>query len=610
MKPVIVDFETYYDGTVSVVTQGIRNYSRDSDAYILAVITPEWEFCGTMKELVDEHGDSWMTDPDLQFWAANSNFDQAFWEKYFPKTAHPWMCVLDWAAFHQLPRALEGVVRVQLKIKMDKSVRSDMKGVHFEDLTPEAKAKVEEYCLTDARMTEQLLRSLPPMSPVEAQLAAHTRLVNRRGLRVDLERVERDLTCLEEVRWLARKRIPWIEESDHPLSYPRFARFCELAGLVPPKSLDKRDVACGQWMIDNPEQAKIIESMRNFRGANSKREKLRSIVAAADNNSIIPLDLIYCGARHTRRWSSKNINVQNLDAKPVFEEEMAELDWFKLHPEVKPGIWMREYLLPPPGQVFGILDFSQIEPRCLNWMVGNDEMLGAIRKGYGIYEAHAKATMGWKGDAGTLKHTDPARYKFAKERVLSLGYGMGAQRFQARAKTNLGLDLSLEQAQDAVTDFRESNPRIVDQWKKFQMIILAAQRSEDRTIEITMPTGDLLKHFRIRGKGMGKGYESLTIRDEESQASRIDNLFGGLLTENTTQRMARDVLGEAILRLEQAGIEVAFHAHDEIIMNLPEATAAQDFEDAKAIMSQCPDWCPDLPLAVDGEIHNTYTKLQ
>lgn len=610
MPKIIVDFETYYDKSLSVLIQGLRNYVKKSDAYIVAVVTPQWKFCGPPQDLPRLHGDSWMTDPSNEFWAANSNFDQAFWEKYFPKTARDWSCALDLAAFHQLPRDLAGVSRVALQKIMDKTTRDEMKGVDFHTLTPERQQQVIDYCLNDALVTEEIINTLPPMSPKEAELAAHTRLLNRRGIRVDVERIKRDCGLLGELHHLAFHKIPWTEADEAPLSYQQFAIFCESQGVAPPKSLDKRDLACTAWMEVNPELAKILTAMRTYRGVNTKLEKLKSILAAADKTDVIPLDFLYCGARHTRRWSSKNINVQNLDAKRVFEDEMAELPFFQENPDQEPGIFMREYFLPPPGKKFGIADYSQIEPRVLNWIVGNEEMLGAIRQGFGIYEAHARASMGWKGDAGTLKQTDPARYKFAKERVLSLGYGMGWVKFQARAKTNLNVDLTNVQAVREVNNFRLTNPRITAQWRQFGALIKAAAYEQDKLLEITMPTGDTLKHFHVQGKGFGNGFKSYTIRGEFSQMSVIENLFGGLLTENVTQRMSRDILAEAILRLEESGIPIAFHSHDEAITLLDAEHAKEEFEEAKSIMSQVPEWAPGLPIEVAGEITDTYTKLQ
>lgn len=608
MKNIIVDFETYYDAALSVTNLGVTNYVQQADAYLVSAVSDDFEFCGSIAELHEHLGDSWMGDRDLQFWAANSNFDQAWWHKYYPATYRQWQCILDVGAFHQMPRNFADLARVKLQIKLDKQVRDDMKGVRYESLDDPGQQRVLDYCLDDALTTKKLVEALPAPTPLEADLAEHTRHLNRQGLHVNTEKIARDRQHLEMLRHTAMHSIPWVPEGGKPLSYERFAAWCKVQGVLPPESLDKRDIDCTRWLADNPSQAHALLNMRLFRGTNSKLEKLKLILANADENGRIGLDLIYCGARHTRRWSSKNINVQNLDARAVFADEMAALPHFLEHPDDTPGVFMREYFIPPPGKRFGIIDYSQIEPRCLNWLVRNEDMLAALRRGFGIYEAHAKATMRWTGAPGTLKTTSPETYKFAKERVLSLGYGMGASLFRDRAATQAKIILTEPQAKAQVADFRATNRKIVALWRSYDSLIRAAAADGSKHLEIEMPTGDKLKYFGIRAK-MGGGYEGFTTKGDFGQQSLQPRLWGGTLTENVTQRMARDILAEALLNLEAAGFPVVFHAHDEVILALDRGSAANDFDEAKRVMSVPPAWCPDLPLAVDGAIFDHYTKL-
>jgi DNA polymerase len=604
----VVDFETFYDKETSVVTMGLPNYAAAADAYLVSVVCDDFEFCGAPEALARELGTGWMQDPGAQFFAANANFDHAFWVKYFGPTARPWQCVLDRAAVQQLPRSLSEVSRVILGRELDKSVREDMRGVRFEELPPERQQQVQDYCLSDAQATYALLGRLEPMSAVEDAVAAHTRHLNRTGVHVDVERAERDRERLQRLKWEATKQLPWTEEEMPALSYNAFATFCRRCGAEPPLSLDKREPACAEWMQQNPGLARWVESMRLLRGANTKLKKIDKMLAI-QRDGVMPLELLYCGARHTRRWSSKGFNVQNLDREPAFTEELSQLvDGDEEVPEL--GVWLREYLLPPPGHKFGILDFSQIEPRSLNWLVDNKSMLDAIRAGYGIYEAHAKATMKWTGRPGTLKKEDPALYQFAKIRVLALGYGMGPALFQKTAGA-AGITLTPEEAEEQVSDFRSTNPLIVGLWRKYDELVRGAAMEDDRQLGIEMPTGELLRHFEVRTRLSkdGGGYESYTIRGEFTHQSRQPRLWGGTLTENVTQRMARDVLADAILRLEEAGIPVVFHAHDEVVLALPEADAAEALEEAKRVMREAPDWCEDLPLEVDGAVTDRYTKL-
>jgi DNA polymerase len=141
--------------------------------------------------------------------------------------------------------------------------------------------------------------------------------------------------------------------------------------------------------------------------------------------------------------------------------------------------------------------------------------------------------------------------------------------------------------------------------------MLDYEGEDARTLKVEMPTGEFLRHFQVRGwiKGESRGIESLTIRGDYSQQSRQSRLWGGTLTENVTQRMARDVLADSLLRLERAGFTVVFHAHDEVVLAVPEQGAKDCFEEAKRVMEVAPEWAPDLPLQVEGGLSDTYTKL-
>lgn len=84
--------------------------------------------------------------------------------------------------------------------------------------------------------------------------------------------------------------------------------------------------------------------------------------------------------------------------------------------------------------------------------------------------------------------------------------------------------------------------------------------------------------------------------------------YGGALFQNSVQGIARDILAQAVLNLEAAGLPVILHVHDEVILEVDEATADQDFTKAVQIMSTAPDWAPGIPLAVEGHVLDRYEK--
>lgn len=607
MKRVIIDFETYYDKEISVTTLGTPNYVAAADAYIVGVqVEGEDAKCGTLKEMEDLCY-SLTVDPTVRPVAANSNFDQAWWEKYFPPFKQDWFCLLDLGAFHQYPRNLIGLSGVVLGSKVDKTTRDEMKGVHYEDL-PEgyaqaesrlpSKLRVQEYCANDCIVEALCLEKLSPMSPMEEKIAAHTRMMNRRGIAINTELVSQDKTKLEAMRFEALKALPWHAEAK-PLSYQALVAYCGKKGIPVPASTAKTDEGCTDLMTDNPELGAIIGTMRRFRRSNTMLKKVETLQARVTPEGILPLDFLYCGAPHTRRWSSKGFNVQNLDKEPlVTRYDPARNECEK--------VWTRNWIVPRPGYTFLILDYAQIEPRCLNWLAGSESMLAAMRAGYSIYEAFAIQAEGWKGQPGTIKEQlGKKKYTLLKNRVLGLGYGMGARKFEDYVRVNGG-EIAFTEAQAVVKSFRAGNPKIVALWNTLDNLIARGSRDPSKHLGIIMPSGDLLQYFNIRGRA--GSYEGFIIKGDFGHASLQDRLWGGTLTENITQRMARAVLASAIIRLEEAGLRVAFHVHDEVILEVPLDSKAEAKAEAEQIMTKPPEWAADLPLGVGGGFADSYTK--
>ena len=618
MNRVIVDFESYYNlkEDVSASVQGVQNYAKTADAYMVSVVcTPLGiKFVGTIEQAQAEFSDAFFDDPQNEFWAANANFDQQFKEKYWMEASkRPWKCILDHGATEQLPGSLSGIFKTLFGEKVDKSLRDWMNGKHYADLPTDRKQELLGYCLSDSAKEEQVLNRLPEPSAFEQSVAAHTRMSNRRGVLIDRDRLQIDREELLKHQHTSFLGIPWRND-DKPLSAPALGRWAAARGIPVPASLAKDDEECGDLLDAHPQLAEVVGAMRRFRKAGALIAKLESVEARLTDDNVMPLELMYCGARHTRRWSSRGVNVQNLDKEPYW-----------LTSDGKPAqdahnVWLRRLLVPRAGKVFLILDFAQVEPRCLNWLVGNDELLALIRQGFGIYEAYARVAGLWK-DPGPLKKLRPDLYKNVKAQVLGLGYGMGANKYMETAAKD-GIVLNLAEAQQTVKTWRELNPKVTGMWKDFDALVRKANQGNARKLEIQMPTGDWLRHFSViaESKLVGVdefgattkkgGYKSYTIKGDFGWSSVQANLWGGVLTENVTQRMARDVLAESVLALEAAGLPVVFHAHDEVIVEVDDDPASRTaaMAEATAIMSREPAWAEGLPLAVEGDFHPHYVK--
>ncbi len=611
MNTVVIDFETYYkkrgQDAVSVSDLGNRNYANQSYWYLVSVVSPDLgiKFVGTPEDVQREFGPDGLlqltTDPNNHFVAANSNFDRTWTQKAAGAVCDGtrWHCVLDKGAVQQYPQNLSGLAHCVLGQKMDKSARDEMDGVHWAELDESRRRNLKQYCLEDSLRTLECWNKLPEPSAIETALAEHTRRISWRGVHVDTDLMERDKTMLLEARQKAFLQIPWHND-DKPLSAAALGRWASARGIPVPASLAKTSEECDDLMVENPALREVIEAMRWFRKANTIVKKIEDVEARITNDGTMPIEMLYCGARHTRRWSSRGFNIQNLDRSPIVFPETFGLRNAAGEPA---SFWSRHWILPPPGKKLLSLDYAQVEPRCLNWLVGNEELLEGIRAGYSVYEAYARVAKGWKGAPGTLKkELGVAAYTLIKNEVLGLGYGMGASRYCDYA----GVDVAT--AEKTVEAFRRTNPKIIKFWYQMDEQIKRSAFSKSQQLEIEMPTGDTLRHFCVRARAGGRGFESYTTKLDFSHNSHQPSLWGGTLVENIVQRMARDVLGEAIIRVEEAGFHVMFSAHDELVL----AVDSDNAEDAKAeaahIMSQTPEWCAGLPLAVEGELSDRYAK--
>lgn len=615
MQHFVVDYESFYSkkDDLSAGTVGVKNYVRDSYAYLAAIVGPGVKFVGSIEDAQRQFPTAFWNQPNTTFWAANANFDELWTRRYWPEATRmkPWQCILDRGAVSQLPQSLSGITRGLWGEKVDKTVRDWMDGKHFRDLTPEQQKEVTDYCLSDAVEEARVLAALPAPTTVEDRIAAHTRMANLRGVRIDADRLQQDRERLLQFQHDAFLRIPWRNQ-EAPLSHLALSAWARENGLPVPGSVAKDDEECASLVDAHPQLRAVIMAMRQYRKANTLVRKIVSVQDRITDDGTMALELMYCGARHTRRWSSRGVNVQNLDREPYWltaDGREADGAW---------NVWPRRWIVPRPGKTFLILDYAQIEPRCLNWLVGNDDLLEMIRQGFGVYEAYARVAGLWK-DPRPLKKADPHLYKSVKAQVLGLGYGMGPGRYRETAAKD-GILLSDAEAKQTVDIWRRLNPKVVGFWRTLDEDIKKAVLDRSNLLEVVMPTGDYLRHFFVKHwskktadedtgeETFKRGYESFTTKGDFTPLSKQGNLWGGTLCENVTQRMARDVLAEAVLRLEDAGLPVVFHAHDEVILEVDIGVKEEAKEEAERIMRVAPNWAPDLPLGVEGDFADTYVK--
>lgn len=595
-----IDFETYYEPGLGIKDLGVGGYVNHPkfDAYMVSLVGPGIEFVGHPKDA------PWDKLPaEFDFVAHNMGFDRQVYgrlQKDFPgfyPSARRWWCTANLAVYLNADRNLKGASAQLLGIKVDKQMRGYMNGKTWADAVADGKDKeLLQYALDDSKLCWELWNKYNHLWPeAERQVAEITYLQTVRGLGVDELLLDKGITSVAQALKEASDGIPWygtLEDNGDeikPTAVTALRKHCDALGIPRPKKTAADEPELVKWMEEYPVMKPILLSMQQYRSTNALLKKalvLKSRIRETDGR--FPFEMKYGGA-HTLRWSggwdderagSTGFNIQNLPG-----EEMYGLD-------------LRHCLIPSPENKFVIADFSQIEPRCLLWLVDDWDTLGLVKQGFEIYEAYARKNLGWSGgnlrDAAAVDPGAKALRKLAKAACLGAGYGCAAEKFIKVAKLMADLDLTPEQAAKAVGDFRRSNPKITQFWRTLEM---AMKREARGNFSIELPSGRSMTYYDVKLAGGLTAVLGL--------GGKRYKFWGGVLTENVCQAVARDVIRDAIINLEAAGITTLFTVHDEVICEVP-----VDFDSniIRRIMVQEPSWMPGIPLDVSLEESAFYKK--
>lgn len=588
METYAIDFETTYSSDNSITHFGQWQYLRnpETDIYLVSIVGPGVSFVGAPKDAPWDkiHGHRWV--------AHNYSFDGSVMEllrergitKALPQE---FFCTANLAAYLGAPRALVGASKELLGKVVDKDPRSFMKGKNWQEAKALGKeTEIKEYALNDSKSCLELFSGFAHrMTETEKALSVHTINMCWRGFNVDSLLVDKYLNTLDWARIKASEKLPWKDDDDHTgdvLKMGGLARACRDAGIEVPASTSEDDPACQRWEDEYGLKYPWVGAMRDWRKANMLFAKLEILWKRRRPDGSVPYGLKYFGAQ-TGRWSGDSkFNIQNLPRGDVM------------------GVDLRSCIVPRIGKKFIISDLAQIEPRILAWLCGDEVLLSAVRAGYGIYEAFAVTTGMWTGTKGTLKKSEPSLYALAKAQVLGLGYGCGAKKFVLVSKLMAGLDITEARSLEIVGTYRRKNTKVVQLWHQLERAFKTSLR-EDYMVEL--PSGRQQKYFGITTqKGMAGKPDwraSVTLGGPKLP------FWGGKLTENLVQATARDVFGEAILRLEKAGLSVVAHVHDEVIL---EVDAGVDCGDIDNLMAVTPPWLPGCPIASESHEASCYKK--
>jgi DNA polymerase len=361
--------------------------------------------------------------------------------------------------------------------------------------------------------------------------------------------------------------------------------------------------------------------------AKSSVKKFSAFVDNTSNDLRLRNQFVYAGA-HTLRWSGRGVQPQNLTRKETDKETLEALLTGKPVKNLE-GLTtcLRPCIRAPKGKKLVVADLSAIENRVLAWLSGCTDMLQIYADGLDPYKAFAVEMYSIDYNSVTKDQR-----QLCKPAVLGCGYGLGGGQEREmqngqKVKTGLwkyaesmGVNLTQAQAHRMVQVFRSAYPEVLYYWNYLEDAFIAAYKTKKRQqvgaiffeatpecVKVLLPSGRYIHYLNAHAY---KGAEGIKISFDGYRMGGWgrQSTYGGRLTENIVQAVARDVLAEGMLRADAAGMNLVMHVHDELGCEEDETMGSIQYPISRYHMTDAIDWAPGLPLAAEGSEMEFYAK--
>lgn len=646
MKELGIDIETY--SSYDLKSCGVYRYVEAPD---WAILLFAYAVDGGPVQCVDlANGESLpedvraaLTDPAVVKTAYNAAFERVNLSKYLGIRLDPaqWRCTMVRAARLGLPLPLGqcGEVLHLEDGKMKEGVAliryfsiPGKNGRHYPADAPDRWAIFKAYNIRDVEVEQAILAKVRRLEvpAFEDELYTADQEINDRGVLIDRQLVANAERFDTEYKAILAHQAKTLTGLDNPNSPAQLKRYLADMTGSEVETLNKKVLAdLKDQLAEYPDAQELIELRQDMAKTSSK--KYTAMLKCVCSDGRIHGLLQFYGAARTGRWAGRLVQVQNLP-----QNHLASLDYARSlvkrgdleeftdnysNPTHVLSELIRTAFVAAPGHTFHVCDFSAIEARVIAWLADENWVLDVFREGGDIYCRIASKMFG----VPVEKHGANAELRQkGKIAVLALGYGGGVSALEAMGGARLGL--SEDEEKKIVKLWRGSNDNIVKLWATLEAAAVKAIRTgEDVRVNrgivvgrkwgmltITLPSGRTLCYPRVsigieRNDGWRGDHEIIEYEGTNQTTKKWGKIrtYGGKLTENVVQAIARDILGIVILRAREAGLPVVFHIHDEIVV---EAAPGQTLKQVEALFSKPISWCTDLPLKGAGYTTPYYLK--
>lgn len=500
---------------------------------------------------------------------------------------------------------------------------------------PEKWQLFKNYCIQDVVTEMEIERRISafPVPDQEQKLWELDQQINAFGVFVDQQLIDGALHCSEVITEELMKEAVALSGLDNPKSVKQLSKWLEDETGEEIQDLTKTTVKELIKTTDNDVARRMLEIRQELSKTSVK--KYTAMKEAVCSDGRVRGLLQFYGANRTGRWAGRLVQVQNLPrnyleilshARECVKAKKVEL--LKLIygnvPDTLSQL-IRTAFIPSQGNTYLVADFSAIEARVIAWLAGEQWRLDVFATHGKIYEASASQMFGVPIEKISKGNPEYELRQKGKVAELALGYQGGAGALIAMGALNMGL--SEDELPEVVRRWRASNKRIVDLWYSLENaaievmrtgqpagvrgLIIAREleyRNDQDFLTIALPSGRKLFYAKPFLEAGDRNREALYYRgvNQDTKKWEVVPTYGGKLTENIVQAIARDCLAESLMRLNRAGYQTVMHIHDEVVLDVPEYAA--NLDRVASIMGEPISWAPGLLLRADGFITEFYKK--
>ena len=659
MKHLSIDIETR--SSVDIGKAGLYKYAQSPDFRILLFAFQEDENPVEVVDLaqgeeIPEHAVRMLADPDVTKHAYNAAFEWYCLNRAGYQTPlEQWRCTMAHGLYCGYTAGLDATGKA-IGLPQDKQKLAAGKALIRYFCVPcrptktngnrtwnqpwHAKEKWElfkEYNRQDVVTERAILNRLEqfPMPEAEQKQWQMDVLMNAFGVRVDTELIEGalyiDAVSTQELTEEAvritglgnpnsgAQLVPWLNTQCGR------ERFQDIQKATVADALDHRE--------DYPEDVRRMLEIRQQLGKTSIKKYVAMDTAKGEGDRVRGLTQYY-GANRTGRWAGRMVQMQNLPRNYLKTLDYAR-DLVKdknyaglklLYGNVPDTLsqLIRTAFIPSEGNKFVVSDFSAIEARVIAWLAG-EQWVNEVFATHGkIYEATAAQMFGVPVDRIVKGNPEYSLRQKGKVATLALGYQGGTSALIAMGALNMGL--TEDELPDIVSRWRQANPRIRDLWYAVENAALAAMETArpqairglifalegdllygQSFLTVRLPSGRKLYYPKpfLKENQFGKQALHYYTVGQQTRKWEVASTYGGKMTENIVQAIARDCLAVTLERIYDRGLQTVFHVHDEVIIDAPMETTVEEICD---LMAEPISWAPGLILKGAGFESSYYMK--